>query len=58
MISDEQLYTLAIFLGSVAMLLIVAYHFLEVNARDTPTVNETKPETLPASQRGNKAAQK
>jgi oligosaccharyl transferase complex subunit OST4 len=58
MISDEQLYTLAIFLGSVAMLLIVVYHFLEVNARDTPTVNEVKPESQPASQRVNKAAQR
>jgi len=34
MISDAQLYTLAIFLGSAAMLLIVLYHFLEVNAQD------------------------
>jgi len=32
MISDNDLYTLAIFLGSLAMLLIVLYHFLEVNA--------------------------
>src|SRR5271170_1915690 len=34
MISDSQLYTLSIFLGSCAMLLITLYHFLEVNARD------------------------
>ena len=34
MISDDDLYTLAIFLGSLAMLLIVLYHFLEVNAKD------------------------
>jgi len=34
MITDNQLYSLAIFLGSVAMLLIVLYHFLEVNAID------------------------
>ncbi|EXJ55393.1 hypothetical protein A1O7_08320 [Cladophialophora yegresii CBS 114405] len=34
MISDSQLYSLAIFLGSAAMLLIVLYHFLEVNAQD------------------------
>lgn len=32
MISDNDLYTLAIFLGSMAMLLIVLYHFLEINA--------------------------
>ena len=36
MITDNQLYTLAIFLGSAAMLLIVLYHFLEVNSDDTP----------------------
>ncbi|EED16952.1 conserved hypothetical protein [Talaromyces stipitatus ATCC 10500] len=34
MISDDDLFRLAIFLGSVAMLLIVLYHFLEVNAKD------------------------
>lgn len=32
MISDNDLYSLAIFLGSMAILLIVLYHFLEVNA--------------------------
>jgi len=32
MISDNDLYTLAVFLGSLSMLLIVLYHFLEVNA--------------------------
>ncbi|OAX77870.1 hypothetical protein ACJ72_07827 [Emergomyces africanus] len=35
MISDDQLYQLAIFLGSCAMLLIVLYHYLEVNAKDS-----------------------
>ncbi|OJD22987.1 hypothetical protein ACJ73_05660 [Blastomyces percursus] len=34
MISDEQLYQIAVFLGSCAMLLIVLYHYLEVNAKD------------------------
>ena len=34
MISDDDLYRLAIFLGSLAMLLIVLYHFLEVNAQE------------------------
>ncbi|KAF2691082.1 hypothetical protein K458DRAFT_382660 [Lentithecium fluviatile CBS 122367] len=34
MISDSQLYSLAIFLGSAAMLLIVLYHFLEVNSEE------------------------
>jgi len=35
MISDSTLYSLSIFLGSLAMLLIVVYHFLEVNADDS-----------------------
>ena len=35
MITDNQLYTLAIFLGSAAMLMIVLYHFLEINSDDT-----------------------
>jgi oligosaccharyl transferase complex subunit OST4 len=35
MISDNDLYTLSIFLGSCAMLLIILYHFLEVNADDS-----------------------
>lgn len=43
MISDDDLYTLAIFLGSLAMLLIVLYHFLEVNAIDDgPAQSEEK----------------
>jgi oligosaccharyl transferase complex subunit OST4 len=32
MISDDELYSLAIFLGSAAMLMIVLYHFLEANS--------------------------
>lgn len=34
MISDNNLYALSLFLGSMAMLLIILYHFLEVNAVD------------------------
>lgn len=34
MITDDQLYNLAVFLGIAAMVLIVIYHFLEVNAVD------------------------
>jgi len=34
MISDSDLYRLAVFLGSAAMVLIVVYHFFEVNAKD------------------------
>jgi oligosaccharyl transferase complex subunit OST4 len=32
MISDDDLYRLAIFLGSAAMVLIIVYHFFEVNS--------------------------
>jgi oligosaccharyl transferase complex subunit OST4 len=31
MISDDDLYTLAIVLGSAAVILIVLYHYLEAN---------------------------
>lgn len=34
MISDDDLHRLAIFLGSCAMMMIVLYHFLEVNSKD------------------------
>ncbi|KAH0842750.1 hypothetical protein Z517_05139 [Fonsecaea pedrosoi CBS 271.37] len=39
MITDAQLYSLAIFLGSAAMLMIVLYHFLEVNAEGDDKLN-------------------
>jgi len=42
MISDDELYRLAIFLGSAAMLLIILYHFLEVNAVEEPAEAKTK----------------
>lgn len=35
MISDKGLYSLSVFLGSLAMLLIILYHFLQVNSRDS-----------------------
>lgn len=41
MISDNTLYSLSIFLGSLAMLLIVLYHFLEINAHDDPDPNDS-----------------
>ncbi|KAI2343802.1 hypothetical protein LOY92_006168 [Ophidiomyces ophidiicola] len=41
MISDSDLYKLAIFLGSCAMLLIVLYHFLEVNSKDSAAGSDT-----------------
>jgi len=36
MISDTDLYTLALFLGSTSMALIVGYHYLEANADPEP----------------------
>jgi hypothetical protein len=41
MISDDDLYRLAIFLGSAAMVLIVVYHFLEVNTKEDEIVAVT-----------------
>lgn len=41
MITDSQLYTLALFLGSASMLMIVLYHFLEVNAVDNEEGEKT-----------------
>lgn len=59
MISDDDLYTLAIFLGSLAMLLIVLYHFLEVNALDDgPTESEEKRSTKSPSQAQARASAK
>jgi oligosaccharyl transferase complex subunit OST4 len=34
MITDNQLYSLALFLGGLSMVLIVLYHFIQVNAVD------------------------
>ena len=39
MISDDDLHRLAIFLGSCAMMMIVLYHFLEVNAQDDESLD-------------------
>jgi len=33
MISDDDLHRLAIFLGSLAVLLLVLYHFLDINTQ-------------------------
>lgn len=43
MISDGDLYRLAIFLGSCAMMMIVLYHFLDVNSTDENASPATKP---------------
>ncbi|KAM0691938.1 hypothetical protein Q7P36_008139 [Cladosporium allicinum] len=53
MISDAQLYSLAVFLGSAAVLLIVLYHFLEINAKDAgdDLSKQRKADALPAKAR-------
>jgi hypothetical protein len=43
MISDDDLYRLAIFLGSCAMMMIVLYHFLDVNAIEEETADTVSP---------------
>jgi oligosaccharyl transferase complex subunit OST4 len=49
MISDDTLYSLAIFLGGFAMILIILYHFLEVNSKDPDTLSkQRKADTIPA----------
>lgn len=48
MISDGDLYRLAIFLGSCAMMMIVLYHFLDVNARDEKETADTTKAAKPA----------
>ena len=42
MISDDDLYRLAVFLGSAAVVLIVVYHFFEVNASSQPEKKTVK----------------
>lgn len=54
MISDDELYRIAIFLGSISVILIILYHFIEVNATvEDGTLNEkqaaNKAATNPAS---------
>jgi oligosaccharyl transferase complex subunit OST4 len=45
MISDDELYALAIFLGSAAMLMIVLYHFLEANSVEEVDAKASAPVT-------------
>ncbi|KAF1810325.1 hypothetical protein P152DRAFT_460430 [Eremomyces bilateralis CBS 781.70] len=42
MISDSQLYSLALFLGGASVLLIVLYHYLEINAENTDDLSEER----------------
>ncbi|KAK5632529.1 hypothetical protein RRF57_008243 [Xylaria bambusicola] len=48
MISDDDLYRLAIFLGSVAMLLIVLYHFFEVNSQEDSALAQKDSRATPS----------
>ena len=57
MISDKDLYTLAIFLGSLAMLLIVLYHFLEINAEPEKPKGPFDGQSSGAYSRGHAPAQ-
>jgi oligosaccharyl transferase complex subunit OST4 len=53
MISDSQLYSLALFLGAASMLLIVLYHFLEVNAKDSQSLSKgRKANSIPSQKAG------
>ncbi|KAI1179773.1 Oligosaccaryltransferase-domain-containing protein [Nemania sp. FL0916] len=47
MISDDDLYRLALFLGSVAMILIVLYHFFEVNSQESPALAQKTSRSAP-----------
>lgn len=56
MITDTELYRLAIVLGSAAMVLIILYHFLEVNSSEEErevssekAPRKTAPQSTPAS---------
>ena len=56
MITDTELYRLAIVLGSAAMVLIILYHFFEVNSAEEEsetlkekTPRKTAPQTTPAA---------
>ncbi|KAI1093395.1 Oligosaccaryltransferase-domain-containing protein [Rostrohypoxylon terebratum] len=44
MISDDDLYSLASFLGSLAIVLIILYHFFEVNSREDEVLVTEKAE--------------
>ncbi|KAI0479200.1 Oligosaccaryltransferase-domain-containing protein [Xylariaceae sp. FL0804] len=50
MISDDDLYKLAIFLGSVSMVLIVIYHFFEVNSQEDSVPVQKAAKATPAQQ--------
>jgi oligosaccharyl transferase complex subunit OST4 len=58
MITDNQLYSLALFLGSTAMVLIVMYHWLQINS-DEPSskiILEGNGNTVPEKTKKGKVA--
>ncbi len=40
MISDDDLYRISLFLGCSAMILIVLYHYIDINVRDGDAVDQ------------------
>ena len=52
MITDNELYSLAILLGSVAVVLIVLYHFIEVNSEENDAVKEKRAASTISSKQG------
>ncbi|KAB8078671.1 Oligosaccaryltransferase-domain-containing protein [Aspergillus leporis] len=55
MISDDDLHRLAIFLGSCAMMMIVLYHYLDVNAKDDGLGDATEVKKSTAASQGSVA---
>lgn len=49
MITDQELYSLTIFLGTLMMSLIVLYHFLSVNANQSTASSEKRTPTAAAA---------
>jgi oligosaccharyl transferase complex subunit OST4 len=56
MISDATLYSLALFLGALSMLLIVLYHLLEINSKDSEPSSKQKQVDAVSQQGQQKAA--
>lgn len=49
MITDGELYNIAVLLGAASMILIVVYHYVEVNASDKELPSETPQTSKTAS---------
>ncbi|KAI0900973.1 hypothetical protein F4806DRAFT_450577 [Annulohypoxylon nitens] len=55
MISDDELYNLASFLGSLAIVLIILYHFFEINSREDEVLVTEKGEKSEKSEKSAKS---